>query len=282
MKRTLTVAAFVVLLAAPAFSQQISFKLNGGWTMVQGDDYKAAAAGRMSLLRDTSSSVAGEYQPLTNGAVFQAEIITHWGKRLAVGIGGSYYQFSQDDLVANAAAGATIETTLKPSLLAIPFFLNVHYKMSLGPKAGLDVFAGPVFQITQFSCERNAASTADPLTEVEAFKAAVPTLGLQAGVSLSLSLGRGISLVADGLYRYEKAYEFVGNWTYFSTASTGTTSGTSTTHYLWSYDYAGAKPYRLVGFYDENGPTGSGISNARKAELNLSGVTFTAGIKIDL
>ena len=282
MKRTIAVAAFIILLAAPAFSQQISFKFNGGWTMAQGDDYKAAAAGRMSLLRETSSSVRGEYQPLTNGAVFQAEIITHWGKRLAVGIGGGYYQFKNDELVTNVTGGATTETKLKPSILGIPFFLNVHYKMSLGPKAGLDVFAGPVFQITQFSCERNAASTADPLTEVEAFKASVPTLGLQAGISLSLSLGRGISLVADGLYRYEKASDFVGNWTYFSTASTGSTSGTSTTHYLWSYDYAGAKPYRLVGFYDENGPTGSGISNARKTELNLSGVTFTAGIKIDL
>ena len=110
----------------------------------------------------------------------------------------------------------------------------------------------------------------------------MPKLGLQAGISLSLSLGNGISLVADGLYRHVKADDFVGNWTYFSSASTGTTSGTSTTHCLWSYDSTGAKPYALVGFYDENGPVGSGISNARKAVLNLSGVTFTAGIKIDL
>jgi hypothetical protein len=287
MKRILAAAAMIAVLTAPAVSQQISFKLTGGWTTVQGDDYKTAVAGRMSLLRDSFASVSGEFRPLTNGAAFQAEIITHWGKRLAVGFGGGYYQIGKSDLVSASMPGDSgtvlVETALWPQISAIPFFLNAHYKMSLGTKLGLDIFAGPVFQIAQFSSERNATSSIDPLGEVEAFKASVPTLGIQAGLSLSLSLGRGISLVADGLYRYEKAFKFVGNWTYFGTSSTGETTGTSSSYYLWYYDYAGAKgSYPLVGFYDENGPTGTGITGARKAELNLSGVTLTAGIKIDL
>jgi len=282
MKRTLAAAAVIAVLTGPAFSQQISFKLMGGWTAIQGDDYKVAASGKIGYLRAVSLSVSGDLKPLTNGANFLAEIITHWGKRLAVGFGGGYYQISQDDLVTNGAAGATTETTLKPQISAIPFFLNLHYKMNLGKAAGLDVFAGPVFQIAQFSCERTAASTADPLTEVENFKAAVPTLGAQAGLSLSLSLGTGISLVVDGLYRYEKAYNFVGNWTYFGTSSTGTTSGTSSEYYLWYFKKTADKAYPMVGFYDANGPTGTGISGVRKAEFNLSGVTITAGIKIDL
>jgi len=287
MKRIPAAVALLAVLTAPAFSQQISFKLTGGWTTVQGDDYKTAVAGRMSFLRGTFASVAGEFRPLTNGANFQAEILTHWGKRLAIGFGGGYYQIGKSDVVTAVYAGeggkVMVETALWPQLSAIPFFLNAHYKMSLGTKLGLDVFAGPVFQIAQFSSERNATSSVDPLGEVEAFKASVPTLGLQAGLSLSLSLGRGISLVVDGLYRYEKAYDFVGNWTYFGTSSTGSTSGTSSTYYLWYYDFAGpAGSTPLVGFFDENGPTGTGITGARKAELNLSGVTLTAGIKIDL
>jgi hypothetical protein len=286
MKRMIAIAAVLAVLAAPAFAQQISFKLTGGWTTIQGDDYKSGTAGRMDLLRAASSNVSGEFGSLTNGAVFQAEIITHWGPRLAVGFGGGYYQIGRDDLVTNTAPAAdavtTVETRVKPQISAIPFFLNAHYKMSLGRKTGLDIFAGPVFQIAQFTCERNAASTADPLTEVETFKAAVPTLGLQAGISLTLSLGHGISLVADGLYRYEKAYRFVGNWTYYGTSSAGETSGTSSEYYLWYYDYAGAGSYPLVGFFDVNGPTGPDISNARRAEINLSGFTFAAGIKIDL
>jgi hypothetical protein len=50
MKRSLALAAFVALLAAPAAAQQISFKLTGGWTFIQGDDYKAATDGRMGYL----------------------------------------------------------------------------------------------------------------------------------------------------------------------------------------------------------------------------------------
>ena len=286
MKRTLAVAAALAVLAAPAFSQQVSFKLMGGWTTIQGDDYKSASAGRMDLLRAASSSVSGEYGSLTNGPNFLAEIMTHWGKRIAVGFGGGYYQIGREDLVTNTASGENgayaVETRMKPQISAIPFFLNAHYKLSLGMNAGLDIFAGPVFQIAQFTCERNATSTVDPLTEVEAFKASVPTLGVQAGISLCLSLGKGISLVADGLYRYEKAYKFVGNWTYYGTASTGATSGTSSTYSLWSYDDSGAGTHPLIGFFDDNGPTGASVSNARRAEINLSGFTIVAGIRFDL
>ncbi len=75
----------------------------------------------------------------------------------------------------------------------------------------------------------------------------------------------------------------MGNWTYFGTSSTGTTDGTSSTYYLWYYELAGSKgTYPVVGFFDGKGPTGGGASNVRKAEFNLSGFTFTAGIKIDL
>jgi hypothetical protein len=37
----------------------------------------------------------------------------------------------------------------------------------------------------------------------------------------------------------------------------------------------------LAGFFDAAGPTGEGISGARKAEINLSGLTLTAGLKLN-
>ncbi len=287
MKRTLAAVVLLAVLAEPGFSQQVSFKFSAGWTTVQGDDYKTAAAGMNRYLRDSYGNVQGDYRALTNGGTFQAEIMTHWGKRLAVGFGGGFYQIKKSESIIAALGGAdgtvTTETSFVPGLTAIPFFLNVHYKISPGKKLGLELIGGPVFQITQFTTERNALSTADPLGEVEAFKASVPTLGLQAGVSLSLKVGAGISLVADGLFRYGKAFNFVGNWTYFGTLTTGTTTGTSSTYYLWLYDFTGPKgTYPLIGYYDEKGPSGAGISSARKAEFNISGVVLTAGIKIDL
>jgi hypothetical protein len=286
MKRAIAVAAIALAASAPAFSQQISFKLMGGWTFIQGDDYRTAAPGQMAFLRAASSSVAGDYRTLTNGANYQGEIITHWGRHLAVGFGGGYYQIERSDTVTVQGTGTsgafTQVTNLQPQISAIPFFLNIYYKMGLGSKAGVSLFAGPVFQIAQFVLERNAANTVDPLTEVETSKAAVPTFGGQAGISLHMSLGKSLSLIVDGLYRYEKAYNFVGNWTYFSTASTGTTSGTSSEYYLWFYNRTADKAYPMAGFFDKNGPVGSDISNVRKAEINLSGFTIVAGLKIDL
>jgi hypothetical protein len=285
MKRFLQVA--LLLLATPILArpQDVSFKLLGGLTGVQGDDYNTCIASTWQLLHDTATAVTGNYQPFKNALNLQAEIITHWGKHIAVGLGGGYFQISHNDLVASQTATAdgstATNTTIQPNLSVIPFFLNVYYKFEIAPRIGLHIFAGPAFQIAQFSYTRQTTSTSNSLNEVETFKAASPSLGYQGGVSLTVRISRGLAFAVDGIYRHGTATNFSGNWLLSSTSTSEPVNSSSSTYSFWTYDYKKGTTYHLFGFSDTPGPSGDGISGVRKASLDLSGFTLVAGVKLD-
>ncbi len=286
MKKSLAVALFLLTAAALAYPQDVSFKLQGGMTWVQGDDYNKGIAGTWQLLRDTSATVTGNYRGFKNAPSFQAEIVTHWGKRIAVGLGGGYFQMTHSDLITSegttADASFTTDTTVKPQLSIIPFYLNIYYKIKVTSAVGLNIFAGPAFQIVQFSYQRQTTSTVNSLTELETFKAASPSLGYQGGVSLTVHIARGLSFVADGFYRQGKASKLSGNWLLSSSSETGQVNKSSSAYTFWYYTYAPGASYPAIGFFDVNGPSGDGISGVRKADINLSGLTLAAGLRIDI
>jgi len=286
MKKALLTALCFLVASGLAYSQQVSFKLFGGPTWIQGDDYNKGIAGEMEFIRDTMSDVSGAFQELKKGANFQFEIITHWGRRIATGLGGGYYQLGHNDRVTSQGIADdvpfTTDSTFQPQLSVIPFYLNIYYKINLTSRAGVDIFAGPLFQIVQFSFEREATSTVDSLSEKETFRAAAPSLGFQAGIGLSFKLASGIALITDILYRSARATDLMGNWSLFSTSATETVNNSSAEYYYYYYDYSQGKTYPRIGFFDKNGPAGDGISGIRKANINLSGLTAMFGVKIDI
>jgi hypothetical protein len=285
MKKIVVFALFLIAVAQ-AYPQDVSFKLVGGMTWVQGDDYNKSIAGVEQLLRDTSSSVTGHFSTFKYAPLASVEILTHWGKRIAVGLGGGYYQMSLSDQVTSQGVMSdvafTANTAIKPQLSVIPFYINVYYKFKIASAVGLNVFAGPAFQIIQFSYNRHSTSTLNSLDEIETFKAASPSLGYQAGLSLNVRITPSISFVADGFYRYGKATKMSGNWLLSSTSASGQVNKSSSTYLFWTYTYSPGASYPAFGFYDSNGPSGNGISGARRASVDLTGVAIVAGLKIDI
>jgi hypothetical protein len=278
------IAACVLAAAVLSPAQEISFKLMGGLAMIQADDYNAGAAGAVRLLRDSASSVSGDYGRMRGGPNFQAEIITHWGRRIAVGIGGGLYEIRANGRITSRSDSesgpATVETRLTPKISVLPFYLNLYYKIRLSDRVGLDIFAGPVFEVVQFSSNRQTTSTQNALVESETYRASQIALGGQAGLGLSVKISPGLALIADGLYRYAKAANFSGNWALNSSSDTGAVTLSSAESFFWLYDSTQDGVYSLTGFFDAAGPTGEWISGARKAEFDLSGLTASAGIKI--
>lgn len=285
MKKVYRITTFILMVAALAYPQEVSFKLLGGLTCIQGDDYNKAITGSLQLIHDTSSAVSGEYKKLKNGINLQGEIITHWGRRIAVGLGGGYFEIGNSSRVTIQAMAAdgpfTSDSTFKPRLSVIPFYLNIYYKMRIASKVGLDLFVGPVFQIAQLSFERQEVSDLNSLTETETFKASSPSLGLQAGIGLNIKLSGGISFITDTFWRSTKVSNLTGNWAWNSSSASGAVSQSSSEYYYWYYNYSAGKTYAQIGFFDKNGPSAEGISDVRKADINLSGFTAVAGVKID-
>jgi hypothetical protein len=288
MKRGIASAAALVLMAAlPAFAgEQVSFKLLGGLARIQGDDYNAGILGAYELARDMADSVSGGYKKIADGWIFQGEIVNFWGPHFGVGLGGGYYRMSNTGELAGTASVPdptyTFTSTYTPKISVIPLFLNVHYLTRLTPGISLDLFTGPVFEIVQFSFARNATSSLNALSETETFNASGTALGLQGGLSVGLHIVRGVTLVADGLYRAAKLKNLSGNWFLTSTTSSGTVTQSNSAYYMWSYEYSAGGVYHQIGFFDSDGPSGEGISGARKAHLNLSGLVAMIGIRLTI
>ncbi|HYA48906.1 MAG TPA: hypothetical protein VEG35_04320, partial [Burkholderiales bacterium] len=243
MKRaTILLAAAAALLAAagPAFPQgQVAFKLLAGPARIQGDDYNRGILGAYRFAQDTSDTLSGGYQALKGGLDFQAEIVNYWSAHFGTGIGVGYYRMSNKSGLTGSASvpDPTYEftSTYTPKVSVITLFLNLHYRVRLVPRVELDVFAGPVFQVVQFSFTREATSGVGILSELETFNASNTALGLQGGLGASCRIVRGVAIVAEGFYRSSTVTNLKGNWFLTQTTGSGTVTSSNSSYYYWYY-----------------------------------------------
>jgi len=276
----------ILLLAASAAPAQIvSFKLAGGLTRIDGGDYNQGLAGLNRYLSDTSTSLQGTFDPLRNGLHFQTEIINWFFPGFGVGLGGGYYRVSRESTVTGRGEASGVaydfESTYSAKVSVLPFFLNVHALLHPLPNVGIDIFAGPVFSIVQFNFE-NPLTISQPSTSLtETFTASQTSLGGQAGVGLAVTLFRGVSLVADACYRFGSVSKLQGNWALRGTSDLGSVNLSSSVYDLWLYQETQMATYSRIGFFDEAGPSGAGLSGAHLADISLSGFSVSAGIKLD-
>lgn len=284
MRKGILSLALILIAAALAYPQQVSFKLAGGLSWINGDDFNAALPGEYNLIKASAMTTSGTFKNLTSGPHFQAELITHISRRIAIGLGGGYYRVSNQSVVASNGQTADgpydATSTFAPQVSVIPFFVNLHYFADLAPKIKIDVYAGPVFSIVQTHIENPTTSTVLSTSTSEVFTASSISLGGQAGLGFSYRLRSRIFLIADGSYHFGKTTDLIGNWVKNVNSSAGFTSSSSDAYYIWTYDYTQGSTYSRIGFFDVNGPNGDGISNARRAKIDISGFQLSAGIRI--
>lgn len=280
MRKAAVFLAILVIASASAYPQLISFKLTGGMTWIDGDDYNKGIAGQNQYLRDATTS-PGSYGELKSGFNGLAEIIVHTRSGLAFGFGGGYYRLGRDSAVSGQGVqdGASFDftSTFKPRLSVIPLFMNLHYFVQLAAKAKLDVYAGPVFQVVQFTFENPSTSSLNAVSQTVTYTASQTSFGFQAGAGLGYDIMAGVALIVDASYRSGKATNFMGNWAVLGTSESGTINKSSAESYMWAYSDG---KYSHLDFFDLNGPTGDAISGARKADIRLSGIAVSAGLKI--
>jgi hypothetical protein len=286
MRKVSLSLAFLLIATALAYPQHVSFKLMGGLTWINGDDYNKGVVGQNQYIKATTTTMSGAYEKLTNGLKFQAEVINYLNPRMGIGLGGGYFRTSTESNVTSHGMLADVpydnESTYNSKVSVIPFFLNFHYLARPAPKWKLDLFAGPTFNIVQFNFENPSITPTFSTTENVAFTGSIAALGLQGGLGLNFEITPNIALVADGYFRYGKVSNIKGNWSDIVSAPSGTTVKSNAEYYLWYYENTEGGSYPQIGFYDKSGPTGSSISGARKADINFSGLVILAGIKLSI
>jgi len=282
--RKAIVIAFIFLVATVwVFPRNVAFKLTGGLAWINGDDYNRGIAGENTFIRDTTVTMSGAYKTLKSGMNFQLEILTYLGADMGIGFGGGYYRLAHESRVTSSGLQAGVpfnsESTYKPYVSVIPFFVNLHYMKRLASHLNIDIFAGPLFQIAQFSFENPSKTSLLSMDQTVTFTASSTSLGFQGGFGLNYEISAAIALIAEGCYRYGKISDLQGNWAAIGSSASGPINNSSSEYYFWLYDYTLGGTYTRIGFFDNSGPAGNSVTGARKAALDLSGLTVSAGIK---
>ncbi len=287
MRKPILSGIFLLVFAALAAPQEVSLKFTGGRAWIDGNDYNSGIAGENAYIKDTCLRMLGAYGSLKSGATIQFEIINSLNRRMGIGFGGGWYQVAnianESWVVTQALVSGVLftrQSTSKARISVIPFFLNFHYLVGLTTKTNLDIYAGPLFQIVQFNFENPSTTSVLSTRQTITFTASQISLGLQGGIGLDYEIASGVALVAEACYRSGKVSNLRGNWADLGSSDSGPISNTSSDYYMWAYNYiVQSGTYRMIGFFDKDGPAGDSISGARKADINLSGFTALAGVK---
>jgi hypothetical protein len=288
MKKCAIIAALAVLLVSFAAAQpaanKFSLKLYGGGTYGSGGDFAKGIQGQSDYLAE-SYAVSGSYAFPKLGWLAGGELLIPLSSRISLGLGAGFERHANSKAVSYDIGAIAISETLAPKFTVLPVTGMLHWSLPLGGAIKIDVALGGGVYLTKMNWDYAFDMTVLSYSGRDAYNFTSKTqmgYGGQAGLGLELGLSSGISLVLQVLGRYVVVPEFEGSWTDVGTGDFWTYSDSGNDHIPWFYNwtFAGATYPQLLFQADE--PSGTTVSDARKAKLDLNGVAATIGIKIKL
>ena len=270
------------------FNPTFHLKLSGGMGTFDGGDFNTAIDGINTKLSDLSAlsgfATVSSMDRLKWGTDLSIEAIMDVTPFLAASIGIGYIRRDLDTIgeidVMDIGSASLI---LKPTFTAVPIELNLHYTVPIFSGLNVVFKGGGSYYMgkTDFSY-REEETLAGALTawDYSTGTGSAASLGLQGGIGLEYRVSEGIGLFLEATGRYVnlKDWDFDGRYE----NSVGTArSIKGTWYYAEGYDETTEDYYGTI-LIENQTPSGWFLRNVRKAEIDFSGLSFRAGIKIRL
>jgi hypothetical protein len=263
------------------------FRIMGGGSLLMRNDFNDHLQGLNDLMNDSSDlSPESEFELIRMGTDFSGEILLNFMPNFSIGIGAGY--FSAEKETSAEMEMFTVDTeeiTYNPKFSAVPITLSFYYGIPVGSALHVALNAGFGYYLGTVNYDLVDRVTEPGVwyEETETWSAKSNAFGFHGGIDLEFGIAPNLALVVGAKGRYAKLIDLTGDLEWQTQTSFGySDSGTEEGMTLWFGDYIyifSAKKYpRLAPRGDE--PTSSYWSDVRKAEVNLSGIVFQAGIKI--
>jgi len=270
------------------FNPSFHLKLSGGMGTLDGGDFNTGIDGINTKLIDLSAlsgfATVSSMDHLKWGADLSIEAIMDITPFLAASIGIGYIRRDLDTTgeieVMDIGTAALI---LKPTFSAVPIELNLYYTVPLFSSLNVFFKAGGSYYLgkADFSYREEETLVGAPTVwEYSKGTGNAASLGLQGGIGLEYGISEriGLFLEAAGRYANFKNWDYDGKYE----NSVGTSqSFKGTWYYAEAYDETTDDYYASILLENET-PSGWYLRNVRKAEVDFSGLSFRAGIKIRL
>ncbi|MBD3414890.1 MAG: hypothetical protein GF421_10725 [Candidatus Aminicenantes bacterium] len=267
---------------------QMSFglRLMGGASLLMQNDVNDAFQGTNDLIDDIPIvSADSEFEPINMSLDFSGEILINFMSNFGIGIGAGYITAGKESIVGlEMMMFGSEEQTVHPQFSAVPITFSLYYGIPVGSmmevvlNAGLGYYLGSV----KYDVFTEGTSLGISYETSDTWSAQSNAFGFHGGLNLEFGFSPNMAFVIGARGRYAKFTDLTGDLEWEYSDSWGwSDSGTERDQTLWfgNQEMYGGQEYPQVILSDTK-PTGSWWSDVRKAEVNLSGIVFQAGIKL--
>jgi hypothetical protein len=285
MKKLLLSLILLILLGATLPAQKFALTFAGGLGYFTGGDLTTGLQGENAYRSDVFNVGTG-FAIQKTGLNFAGEVTFYPWKNFGIGLGVDYLKYAKQSQVSFTNGSVDATETIKPQTQAIPITITLHYLIPLSAKLKIIVSAGAGYYLTtlKYDYASEFGIGAHRGTETYTFKAGKGAIGGQGGLGLEFALSSRLAIVLNALGRYASVSPFEGGtWTNNRSGSFGEFSNSGSDDAFWAYDWLQAgKTYSQLAFQNA-APSGfQGMSNVRKAKVDLSGGGVTLGFKIGI
>jgi len=282
MKKILAGCLLCLSLSAWGFSSGLSLRLSGGLSYLTGGDLNRAIQSQNEYYQAQFTTVTGEFQKLSFGLDFDAELVLNLSPSFGLGVGAGFLRASRENSIAPSLGSIGLTKVIDPSVSVIPITLSAHYWLALGPRLNLHISAGPGLYVSFFKF-REQYDLPILIIDTDLTYSPKPavTFGVQGLMGLEMGLGDSFFLTLDVVGRFASITGLNGDWTEtgHSFGSPFTTSGVGS---LWSYEDKVDGTTFIFYQVSSRPPSGSNLNNVRNASVSLSGVGARIGLRIKL
>lgn len=272
----------------PSSNSKFGLRIMGGGTRLMRNDFNEVMEGLNDAMAGISMvTVNSQFEPITLGTDFSGEILVNLTSNLDIGLGAGYILAEKEStLGVETNMGPSMSMTLHPNFSAIPVTLGLYYGIPLGSTMSVVLNGGVGYYLgtVKFDGYNEASSMGYTSEESQHWSTQPQAFGFHGGVDFEFGFTPNIAFVVGAKGRSVKFTDLTGTLEWESTDPTGgSSSGTEENQTLWFGHFKDPNlnaEFEQMSF-SEDKPTGSNWSDVRKAEVNLSGLSFQAGIKIN-
>jgi len=251
-------------------------RVSGGASSFSADDFNSAARGvadfnGASLGLPSSGSIASLH--LTY--LLTVDVSYRLSRWIALGLGVDFMRGWRESHITYATPElltVTPQTSTQPSVKGVPVRLSVYFY----PRPDF-YFRGSVAYYSLKAAYYYKFVPNGGAWEEWQGRGTAHTFGVEAAAGGDFSLGKNLFFFAEAGFRLAETGGFTGSGSFRNSAGAATTENGD----LWYFQARGAdgQSYNLL-FASAAQPSGEGILGARRASINLSGMTLRLGLKI--
>jgi hypothetical protein len=274
-KKAIPIVCLWLLLFLPGLckAEKFSLKLSGGMNYLSMGDINTGIKGISDEWSAFAASqggyVQGEAKPLHFSYDLEGTIIIDLTPKIGIGFGIGYIEGTRtSEITFSGSFKGSLTNKLK--IRAIPFRLGVFYTLPMRERINVVFNAGVGVYLAQCDYDRLPLSADLIGPWVVHLESSSEGFGFHGGVGFEFKIASNLSFVFEGQGRYVKIGGFGGTNSGMIRPFGGT---------LYYYEETTATgTYPMIDIF-ENKPS---YPNSREAKVDFSGITFLAGIKINL